>query len=396
MNYTQRNTKPTRGQRLKNWFIPTKETPEPNRALTLLRFQTQRLSGMDILTWKEAIEAAASAVTPRWYKLQDMYDSCMLDGHLHGVLEKRRLNIVLSELVYQDANGEPIEQVNKMFSNSRWYEFLAAMMDARFRGYTMVQFKVGADGGFDFDLMPWRHVLPGNPPMLLKNYTDHTGVDMTAPEWADTVAMIDTKGLGLLSVVSQYVIMKRNTLADNAQYLEQYAMPIQGITYKGNDPNVKDQVKAMVDNRGSNAMMTLPEDLDAKLLQGSTSSSNDAYKGFLDRMDEQISKAVLGQTMTTDNGSSQSQATVHKEVNDKIDKADRMWATMWLNEQFSKFMPLWGVQPSGVWVFNEDASETLKEQIENDILLKGLIPDADPAHFAKKYQIPRLGTSEPV
>ena len=379
-----------------NWFIPTPLPPQGGRALTLLRFQTQKVWGMDMLTWKEAIEAAASAVTPRWYKLQDMYDNCMLDGHLFGVLEKRRLNIVLAELVYSDASDEPVEGVNKLFSTSRWYDFLTVLMDARFRGYAMVQFKIGEDGGFDFDLMPYRHVKPGAPPELLINYTDQKGADMTLPEWSASVAMIDTKGLGLLSVVSQYVIMKRNTLADNAQYLEQYAMPIQGITYKGNDPNVKDQVRDMVENRGSNAMMTLPEDLDAKLLQGSTSSSNDAYKGFLDRMDEQISKAVLGQTMTTDNGSSQSQATVHKEVNDKIDKADRLWAMSWLNETFHKFFPIWGLVPSGTWSFNEDATDTLDVQIKNDLALKELVPDADPQFFADKYEIPRLTTTTPV
>ena len=39
-------------------------------------------------------------------------------------------------------------------------------------------------------------------------------------------------------------------------------------------------------------------------------------------LDRQTSKAVLGQTMTTDDGSSQAQATVHNEVRHDILKSD--------------------------------------------------------------------------
>ena len=379
-------------QTLRNYFIPPAVAlpKEDNRAVTLIRFQTQRVESMDMLTWKNAIEAATNATIQRWYYLQDMYDQCELDGHLYGVLEKRRLNITLSDLQYCDVNGDPIPEVMDLFKGSRWFDFLTELINARFRGYSPLQFKAG--NVFDFEPIPRRHVMPGAVPMLLSNYTDSKGMSFEDPRFIGTMCNIDTRSMGLLSVVSQYVIMKRNTLADNAQYLEQYAMPINAITYNGNDPNTKEQVKSLFENRGSNLTMTLPEGMDAKLLQGSNSSSTDAYKGFLDRMDAQISKAVLGQTMTTDDGSSQAQANVHKEVNDAIDKADKVWATAWLNERFGRYMALWGVTRPGKWEFNEDAGESLDVQIANDLKLKELLPEADPDYWYKKYDIPRRNT----
>jgi phage gp29-like protein len=46
------------------------------------------------------------------------------------------------------------------------------------------------------------------------------------------------------------------------------------------------------------------------------------FESFINICDQSISKIVLSQTMTTDNGSSQSQATVHQNVKDEIVKAD--------------------------------------------------------------------------
>lgn len=59
----------------------------------------------------------------------------------------------------------------------------------------------------------------------------------------------------------------------------------------------------------------------ADLLEAARSGTAD-YKAVHDTMDEAIAKAILGQTMTTENGSSQSQAEVHMDVRQDIVKAD--------------------------------------------------------------------------
>ena len=52
--------------------------------------------------------------------------------------------------------------------------------------------------------------------------------------------------------------------------------------------------------------------------------------------DEQTSKAVLGQTMTTDDGSSRAQATVHNEVRLDIAKWDARQLEATINEYLVK------------------------------------------------------------
>ena len=48
----------------------------------------------------------------------------------------------------------------------------------------------------------------------------------------------------------------------------------------------------------------------------SSSSKGEAFAVFLDYLDKQISKLVLGGTMISDNGSSRSQSEVHERTTD--------------------------------------------------------------------------------
>ncbi len=75
---------------------------------------------------------------------------------------------------------------------------------------------------------------------------------------------------------------------------------------------------------------------------------NTLFENMARWCDEQISKAVLGQTMTADNGSSQSQANVHNEVRMDIAKWDARQLEACVNEYLVKpyIILNWGVQKS--------------------------------------------------
>src|SRR6185437_16114291 len=55
---------------------------------------------------------------------------------------------------------------------------------------------------------------------------------------------------------------------------------------------------------------------------GTTAVNNNKHLGMSDNFAREISKAALGQTMTTDDGSSHSQARVHDEVRKDIRDSD--------------------------------------------------------------------------
>lgn len=68
----------------------------------------------------------------------------------------------------------------------------------------------------------------------------------------------------------------------------------------------------------------IPSDMNIEFVQGLTSgsSNNNIYQSLIEWLDSQVSKAILGQTMTTDDGASLSQAQVHDKVRTDILMSD--------------------------------------------------------------------------
>jgi Protein of unknown function (DUF935) len=106
-----------------------------------------------------------------------------------------------------------------------------------------------------------------------------------------------------------------------------------------------------------------------------------------DICNEAISKIVLSQTMTTDNGSSQSQANVHQNVKDDIVKADADLVCSSFNEGPVKWLIDWnfpGVAYPRVWR-QMDAAVDLTAEADRDMKLQGLGISLKPESIAAKY-----------
>ncbi|MCZ3099976.1 DUF935 domain-containing protein, partial [Acinetobacter baumannii] len=89
----------------------------------------------------------------------------------------------------------------------------------------------------------------------------------------------------------------------------------------GATPEERQRLLAALRAIRTDAGVIIPKGMEIELLEAARSGTGD-YKTLHDTMDETIAKAILGQTMTTDNGSSKSQAEVHMEVRQDIVKAD--------------------------------------------------------------------------
>ena len=114
-------------------------------------------------------------------------------------------------------------------------------------------------------------------------------------------------------------------VTDWSGYQEKYGQPLRVGKY---DPAATeadiDALLAAVANLGTDAAAVIPSSMLIELV-GHVSGSSGGSSGYEDLcnfMDRQVSKGVLGQTMTTDDGSSRSQAEVHERVRVDLTKAD--------------------------------------------------------------------------
>lgn len=129
---------------------------------------------------------------------------------------------------------------------------------------------------------------------------------------------------GLAKPAAWAFIFKSYTLKDWMAFCEVYGMPLRIGRY-GPQATEEDRRRLLmaVRNIGTDAAAIVPEGMDIEFAEVKGGSSRQpVFHSFAEYLDQQMSKLVLGQTMTTDNGSSMAQAKVHENVRRDILAAD--------------------------------------------------------------------------
>ncbi len=129
---------------------------------------------------------------------------------------------------------------------------------------------------------------------------------------------------GLARVVAWSWMFKHYGLKDWMAFAEVFGMPLRLGKYRPGESQANiDILKMAVANLGIDAAAVIPEGMSIEFEElANTAGGADLFERLARFMDSQISKAVLGQTMTTDDGSSRAQAEVHDQVRTDLRDAD--------------------------------------------------------------------------
>lgn len=104
-------------------------------------------------------------------------------------------------------------------------------------------------------------------------------------------------------------------------------------------------------NAGSLAQFFHAKDTELKLTEaGNKTGSADVYERLCERCNNEISKLILGNTLTTESSEKGTQAlgTVHKKVEDKVLEADRKYVLNVLNYDMTDILLRMGINTEGV------------------------------------------------
>lgn len=133
---------------------------------------------------------------------------------------------------------------------------------------------------------------------------------------------------GLARLVSAAYMCKSYTLTDWLAFAEVFGMPLRIGRYDaGATPSDINTLITAVANIGTDAAAIIPKSMDIQFAELPKTSDGGAavYQNLADWLDRQVSKAILGQTMTTDaqsTGLNSNSAQVHNEVRTDILAAD--------------------------------------------------------------------------
>ena len=301
--------------------------------------------GLDIADYMAAIRGAENVDFSRRYKLYDLYDDILMDTHLSCVIEKRKNAVLCSNIEFR-VDGIPDKSINEQIQSPWFSKLVGDILDAKFWGFSLCQFYKQQEW-VDYDLVPRKHVDPVRK-LILRHQTDINGHSWD--EYTDLLFVGSPSDLGLLGKAAPWVIYKRNTTGDWAQFSEVFGMPIQEYIYDSDDEESRQRAMEDAANAGSMAQFFHTKDTELKLTEaGNKTGSADVYERLCERCNNEISKLILGNTLTTESSEKGTQAlgTVHKKVEDKVLQADRKYILNVLNYDMTDILLRMGINTEG-------------------------------------------------
>lgn len=267
----------------------------------------------------------------------DIYESVRSDWQVKACFEQRRNAVVSREWQVDAASDRRVdkqaaEHLRLQLQRVGWDRVTDRMLWGVFYGYSVAELLWDVqDGKLGWSAIKVRNrrrfsFAPTGELRLLTPQNMYQGEPAPAPYFWHFATGSDHDdepfGLGLAHWLYWPALFKRSDISLWLTFLDKFAAPTAvGKFDEGTDPQKKQLLLAALRAIRTDSGIALPKGMEIDLLEAARSGTAD-YKVLHDTMDEAIAKATLGQTMTTEDGSSKSQAEVHMDVRQDIVRAD--------------------------------------------------------------------------
>ena len=298
------------------------------------------------------------------------------DLHYRGVLQQRKLRAAGAPIQVVPASDAAADQRiaddvrEQVLEGPGFHDLLLELLDALGKGISCVEV-VWARPGRRWRPAGYHRVDPrwlvfrdddGETPLLLRDgiadaaraapRTDYgwSGWSLPADELQPgkfvyhrhrAKSGLPTRG-GLAYSVAAINLLKSVAARDWWSFAEIFGLPVRVGKYGMNatDDDIRtleDAIAALAADAGC----VIPDSMSIEVLAsasgGGSSSAPALFSEQVDWCDRQVSKAVVGQTMTADSGSSRSQAEVHAEVRDDLVRDDVRQIAATLTDQLVRW-----------------------------------------------------------
>lgn len=352
--------------------------PAGSKLITRITQQQLTRSNQDINKWRSALSQAESKTRPDRLTLFRIYQDVVLDPHLSAVMDQRKNKVLSRGFKIVDEDKEEIEDATKLL-NSAWFErFISLALDAKFYGFSLIEFGAVVEDAFTMvELVPREYVVPerGIFRTALGSGKEFNYNKPPFDKWALFVG--ETTDLGLLNKATPIILWKRLVQATWAEYNELYGVPLRIGKTDTRNPDARGNMEKMLSEMGSSAWGLFDEEDQIEIINGTKVGGQGTFKDFINLADEQISKLFLGQTMTTDDGSSRSQAEVHADTLASFTGADMRWIEHVVNNMLIPFATRLGLNfMGGKFMYDTSEKLSLSDQfnIDKELLQHYKIP----------------------
>lgn len=361
-----------------------------------LQRATEALTRQDMQDWRGAWQLAINVDSPNRQRLYDIYRDALVDLHLSGCIEQRKGFVLSRSFKLVDSGGNENEEAMHYFEQDWFKQLLKLSLDAVNWGHSLIELgdiTTDGDGCICYDgvkLLPRKHVIPEYGRVITDLGQDWTtGLEYRKPPFTDwLIEAGQPEDLGLLLKAATQTIPKKNMFAFWDTFGEIFGMPMRIARTTSRDEKEQDRLLKMLNNSGSKLSMVANMDTEIEFVESGKSDAYNVYDKRIDRANSEISKLIIGQTMTIEDGSSLSQSQTHLEVFENLVKSDRDMLRDIVNNQLIPRMAKHGFPVKGLRFKWDDAVDYTPEQ---QVAYEKMISDryeVAPEYFAEKYSMP--------
>lgn len=352
---------------------------------------------VEIPDWRNAVQSAESQI-PRRTKLYSLYADVVLDAQVEAAIGKRMDAVLDANWQFVDKEGKPVDEVNHLIDTIGFTEICEEILNARFWGYTILEprFWQDPDGRWHVEsgLIPRLNYRPEKGIVAFDIYGDD-GINIREGIYARTVMEVGkTNDLGLLMKAAPYQILKRGGLGDYANFIQVFGHPFIDATWNGFDEKQRLQLKEAIDALGAGGAIIRPDGTNIELKENNTTANGDAQAKFIDLLNREISKALLGTTETIESSSSSgfAQSQTHAEADNLKQGNDLNYVRRVLNSRLINILKAHGFDVAGgqFIIQGEDNELSLDKtfEIHKSLVVDIGLPIADD-FFYETYGIPK-------
>jgi len=365
----------------------------PKMEIDYFRFY-ESLLRKEVADWQEARATRRDPFHPLTYPIQQLYKDAMLDNHLQGAVENRILRILNKEFVIRDLDGN-IDVERSRFVQMRWFRHIVRRaMESKFYGYSMMLINDFAPGQIRSLIdIPRENIIPEQH-LLLKNAMISNGERINFADYPNFFIYIQLlpDAFGILERVAPLTIYKRHSWAAWDEFEQIFGVPIRIARTIINSKKHRDELQQWLRSMGTMSYAILDKSTDIEIKENQKTDAFNVFYQKIQAINKEISKGIIGQTMTMDDGSSQSQAEVHQKTYEEITAADVMDIQDWASDSFFNVMRSFGYDiPDGYYLELLDRQVVRPEdkiKIDRELLLAGYT--IDPQYIEDFYGTPLL------
>ncbi|MBQ4278346.1 MAG: DUF935 family protein [Rikenellaceae bacterium] len=387
---------------LDGFVAQLRENPERVRKIMIeLDQHTRALTKKDIGRWRRAHQAAIDYENPKRTDLLAIYADAELDNHLTGCVGQIN-NMVLGRMfkVIDRRSKQEREELTELFHSEWFKELVTYDLESFTWGHSLPQLgnvitvrgKKQLDG---VELIPREHVCPEYG-VILRDPSDDVAQGIPYrddPRIYDWLIECGRKNdLGLYLKVSPHTISKKNMAAFWDTFGEIYGIPIRIAKTTSTNEAEQQRITDMLAQMGAAAYGLFPEGTSIEIKDGNQSDSYNVFDKRIDRCNNEISKCVLLQTMTIEDGSSLSQSQTHLEIFKQVIESRAEHVRDMVNNKLIPRLQKLGFPFTDNDVFEWEHVE--ERTAEEQLLIEQMILNrytVDPKYFVDKYNIPITG-----